>query len=174
MNVWTVRHPPTHTEGICVGQHQVPLKVSLDHAVETVLNHAPFRPTVLFSSDLPRCERLATQLALYWGIPHHTDERLREISMGEWEGQRYDDLQGDPYWEEWCKNWLKGRPPNGESLADLENRVQEWLDLGLLSKTSLLISHAGVVRTLYRLKGISWMDAMKKDVPHLIWIQIKS
>ena len=151
MNFWTLRHPPTDAAGICVGQHCVPLTISQQEAFQRAVKEAPLIPSVIYSSDLPRCRKLAELLSAHWHIPHHVDIRLREISMGEWEGRRYDDLLEDPRWNPWCENWLTARPPGGESLADLQKRVRSWLEETHLDAASLLVSHAGVVRSLHQL-----------------------
>ena len=172
MNFWTLRHPPTDTNGICVGQHNVPLTMSQKEACKKVLETAPLIPTVIYSSDLPRCMNLAKLLSTHWQIPHHIDSRLREISMGEWEGKRYDALLEDPRWNIWCENWLTARPPKGESLMDLQKRVQAWLYEKSITPHTLLVSHAGVVRTFHRIAGLPWEEAMKKPVHHLNWQRI--
>ena len=172
MNLWTLRHPPTDAKGICVGQHHVPLTMSQEEACTDVLNTAPFVPTVVYSSDLPRCMELAKLLASYWCVPHNIDRRLREISMGEWEGKSYDSLLDDPRWNVWCENWLTERPPDGESLLDLQTRVQSWLDDTEITSQTLLVSHAGVARTLHRISGKSWLKAMQEPIVHLRWQRI--
>ena len=92
--------------------------------------------------------------------------------MGEWEGKTYDSLLQDQRWKIWCDNWLTARPPGGESLFDLQKRVQDWLANTSLTPHTLLVSHAGVVRTLYRQAGWPWTTAMKEPVPHLTWKKI--
>ena len=172
MNLWTVRHPPTETKGICVGQHNVPLTISQKDACAQVLQSSPLTPNMIYSSDLPRCMNLAKLLGAHWGIPHRIDIRLREVSMGEWEGKSYDSLLEDPRWNPWCENWLVARPPGGESLSDLQKRVQEWLCETQITDHTLLVSHAGVVRTLHRIAGLPWEEAMRRPVLHLKWQSI--
>ncbi|MEC7987038.1 MAG: histidine phosphatase family protein [Myxococcota bacterium] len=172
MNFWTLRHPPTDAKGICVGQHKVPLTMSQKEACTRALETAPLIPDIIYSSDLPRCMNLASRLGSHWGIPHRVDIRLREISMGEWEGKSYDSLLQDTRWNTWCENWLTARPPGGEALADLQKRVLSWLDETDISAKTLLVSHAGVVRSLYQCAGLSWEDAMQQSVVHLKWQRI--
>ena len=144
MNIWTVRHPPTDSQGICVGQSPVALQVSLHQAVQQVIQSAPIKPDVLYSSDLPRCENLAVMLAQHWNIPHHVDVRLREISMGKWEGMSYDELAHDTAWHHWCQNWMQACPPHGESLSDITQRIESWCAMihhTMHDQKILLISH---------------------------------
>ena len=57
------------------------------------------------------------------------DERLKEMNMGEWELQRYDDLPArDPYILEWYDNYLTLPTPKGESFPQLYARVTNFLE----------------------------------------------
>jgi len=53
---------------------------------------AELAPTAIYSSDLSRARQTAVPLAARCGLPVHTDERLREIHVGSWEGLTIDDL----------------------------------------------------------------------------------
>ena len=172
MKLWTVRHPPTDTDGLCVGQLEVALKISQIKAAQMVFEQAPMKPIIVWSSDLPRCCDLASLLSKKWEADHVIDPRLREISMGDWEGQLYDDLIDDPRWSTWCTNWMTECPPNGETLDDLHRRVLRWYNEQSISANIVLISHAGVVRCLQHIHGMPWNVAMQQKVPHLSWLQV--
>ena len=55
---------------------------------------AELAPTAIYSSDLSRARQTAAPLAARCGLPVHTDERLREIHVGSWEGLTIDELLG--------------------------------------------------------------------------------
>ena len=173
-HIWVCRHPPTKSDGICVGQHPVPISISWIQATNQVLQHSPVQPTEVWTSDLPRCKKLAKLCAAEWGLSAHSSEDLREISMGEWQGQRYDDLLSNDAvrWNQWCEDWKNVVPPNGENLQMLQNRVQKWLYQTSFSEKPVLIAHAGVVRSLRVIGGQSWDQAMATPVPHLQWERI--
>ena len=173
-HLWICRHPPTQSAGICVGQAPVPISISWREAVSTVLDGAPISPTEVWTSDLPRCLQLAQLCAETWNLPIQVDPRLREISMGSWQGQTYDNLQlnDTQRWEAWCADWQHAIPPNGENLAMLHARIAEWLSETTLSEKPVLIAHAGVVRTLRVIAGTSWEEAMSTPVRHLTWEKI--
>ena len=118
-HIWICRHPPTQSNGLCIGQSPVPISIAWDEAVEKVLESTPITPTEIWTSDLPRCHTLATLCAQSWNLTVQVDRNLREISMGEWQGKSYDDLQAldTKRWEEWCSDWQHVIPPNGENLA---------------------------------------------------------
>lgn len=174
---WTIRHPPVDRGGRCVGQSVVPVTLAVDEALERVVRHAPeeLRPPAfpdrVYSSDLPRCADLAIRLAELWGLEPDIDRALREVDFGEWEGRHYDDLQANDRarWERWCDDWQRAAPPGGESLADLEARILSWLASADLSPGTVIITHAGVIRALWVLGGMTWPAAMEQPVPTLGW-----
>ena len=86
---------------------------------------------------------------------YRTDERLREVCYGDWEGQTVPDLEargGDP-WERRERDKWNFRPPGegAESYADLTDRVEAWLDD--VETRSVVAAHGGVIRSLFRLLG---------------------
>lgn len=171
MTVWTVRHPPVDRQGRCIGQSVVAITIPLHEAVQTVVDTAPVNPTRLISSDLPRCARLAEGLSAAWGIPLELITSLREVNFGEWEGRSYDEIDANDglRWRSWCENWRHQAPPAGESLDDLEARIRTWLEHHPPTQTDVLITHAGVIRTLRVLAGETWDEAMAAECAYLGW-----
>ena len=53
---------------------------------------AELAPTEIHSSDLSRARQTAAPLAARCGLPVHTDERLREIHVGTWEGLTIEEM----------------------------------------------------------------------------------
>ena len=83
---------------------------------------------LVLESPLLRAKRTADLLLDGRDVPRLEDDRLMELDFGEWEGKSYQDLQGDPVYEEWCKEWQTTRPPKGESFLDLAKRVSSFCD----------------------------------------------
>lgn len=106
----------------------------------------------LFSSDLGRC--LETGKILLPGKIACLLPELREMNFGKWEGQTYEQLKGDPFYQKWLADPFGVKPPNGESFAEFSSRVGAgWnkiigsiIDLGV--KRTAVITHGGVVRHL--------------------------
>ena len=92
MRVWSLRHPPVDRQGRCIGQSTIQTTEPLQASVRRVVASAPFEPTRLFCSDLPRCSQLAEGLALDWNIELEVTEDLREMNFGEWEGRSYNEI----------------------------------------------------------------------------------
>ncbi|RFB80111.1 histidine phosphatase family protein [Methylovirgula sp. 4M-Z18] len=76
------------------------------------------------------------------------DDRLKEISFGDWEGTTWDELAArDPARVRERKRDKWGYvPPGGESYAMLAERVRPWLES--LSGDTVTVAHGGVARAL--------------------------
>ena len=87
---------------------------------------------------------------------YRTDERLKELSFGDWEGLTMPEIEArtarDVRDAREADKW-NFRPPGGraESYEDLSCRIAGWL-AGVEGPTVAVI-HGGVVRTLFRLVG---------------------
>ena len=81
------------------------------------------------------------------------DKRLSEMNFGEFEGKNYKEIEKlypDEY-KKWNNDWKNFSPPGGESYADFFKRVKSFFDdiLQLNEENILVITHGGVIRTLY-------------------------
>lgn len=127
MEVIMIRHtrvavPP----GTCYGQSDVPLADTFgQEAAQTRAALACFEPfDAVYSSPLSR----ALRLAAYCGYPEaRCDDRLMEMSMGQWEMRRYDEID-DPALQQWYGDYLHLPTRGGESFPQLYARVADFLD----------------------------------------------
>jgi alpha-ribazole phosphatase len=130
--------------GICYGQTDVPLKPSFRQEAEIVkerLKEELF--DAVYTSPLSRC----TKLAAYCGYPDaRRDDRLKELYMGDWEMQAFDDIK-DSQLQTWYNDWLHVATRNGESYRDLLARVSSFLNEIKASghKKIALFTHGGVL-----------------------------
>jgi broad specificity phosphatase PhoE/nicotinamide riboside kinase len=130
------------------------------------------RPSGVLSSDLQRCLALAEPLASRLGVPLVVSPALREQDMGAWEGQAWDDLQAqhqvaiNDYWDD----YVGARPPGGESLRDVAERVGRWWEAEwprLEGGRWMLAGHAGVIRSLLcRFLGLPLTEALRFAPAH--------
>lgn len=123
-------------------------------------------PDVLLCSDLARCADLGARLAAATGATLRLDARLREQSMGAWEGRSWEDLtRADaPAVSAWWDGYATARAPGGESLADLEARVLPLWDEVARGGAGrvVLVTHIGVIRVLLcRLLGLPLGEALR-------------
>jgi alpha-ribazole phosphatase len=107
----------------------------------------------LISSDLERCRRLAERLGSATGLEPRWEPRLREQSMGTWEGRSWEEISAaeGPAVRAYWQDYVHTAPPQGESLAALAARTAAWWEEArpdLLDRRTLLVTHVGTIRTL--------------------------
>lgn len=136
-------------------------EVPLVHAVSSDLRRA--RDTARLALEAraaARSEALALSL----------EGRLRERNLGRWQGQPYPRLR-DTGEMQTLLAW-SGRPPGGESNADLAWRVVGALadlDARLTPGSALVVAHGGVIRAvLGLLDGTPRDDIAKEHIPNAV------
>ena len=107
----------------------------------------------VLTSDLSRCAQLARALGERLNVPVEARGELREQHMGSWQGRTWDDITAElgaainDYWDD----YLNARPPEGESMRQVFERVGTWWD-GLLERHAneriAVVTHAGVIRAV--------------------------
>ena len=127
MEVILVRHTKVDVpKGMCYGQSDVPVAHSFPQEAETTKSHLeiymPFDK--VFSSPLSRARLLAAHCGYSDPV---IDDRLMEMSMGEWEMQMYDEIK-DVRLDDWYKDYMHIPTPGGESFPMLYKRVASFLD----------------------------------------------
>ena len=94
-------------------------------------------------------------------LPFATDDRLREISFGQWEGETWRGLRKqrpEAIAERERQPWAFV-PPGGESYAMLAERLRPWAE-SLIGDT-VAVSHGGVARALLALyAGMNRQEAV--------------
>src|ERR1700694_516949 len=82
----------------------------------------------IYSSPLRRARETAILLAQDRRMPLDTDERIIELSYGDWEGKRHSDVEKDDTAA--LTAWAAGAAstPGGESRISLMRRVSGFLD----------------------------------------------
>jgi len=90
------------------------------------------------------------------------DPALRECSFGDWEGLSETDIAAQ-YPDEWAARSVdkwNTRPPGGESYADVEDRVINWLGSAKLPERSIVVCHGQTSRVLRGVYGGLTCDEM--------------
>lgn len=110
----------------------------------------------VLSSPLRRCRAFAEELRVRHSLPIELDERLQEISFGDWEGRTAEEIEqyqpgalmryyADP---------IAHAPSGSESLEDFRCRIAAfWHSLyrHYAGKKILVVAHAGVIRMILAL-----------------------
>jgi alpha-ribazole phosphatase len=149
MEVVLIRHTPCAIDaGVCYGHLDVPLASSAQIDIERVLVKIP-AVEELYTSPAQRCVVLAVRLAARDGCTPIVREELRELSFGDWEGRRWDDISRVEV-DEWsADHWNRG-PPAGETERSLWMRVERvYRELLACDRQSVaVIAHGGSLRVL--------------------------
>lgn len=168
MKVYLVRHTSVDVpSGTCYGQTDVPLRASFEEEAAVcreAIRRIGIDFTRVYASPLSRCMRLAA----YCGFPDaERDDRLKEMHMGEWEMQRFDEIT-DPRIQEWYQDYLRVRTTGGESFMDVLARVSDFLDhLERTSGPVLIFAHGGVLVAAQVYAGkVRLEDAMQALPPY--------
>ncbi|MEO1264453.1 MAG: histidine phosphatase family protein, partial [Pseudomonadota bacterium] len=77
-----------------------------------------------------------------------TDDRLKEIRYGAWEGASLERLKREDRaaYVERRDNKFRWRPVDGESYADLLGRARDWA--ATIERDTVVVSHGGISRVL--------------------------
>ncbi len=123
-----VRHGETdwNVEGRWQGSSEVPLNgTGREQAARVAEELALWPVDALYSSPLGRSMDTARTIGQRLRLEVRADDRLKEISLGQWEGmlstriaEEYPDLH-----RQWCLDPRPVRPPGGETLREVHDRV---------------------------------------------------
>lgn len=102
------------------------------------------------TSPLRRCYQTAIAVSKLIECPVAVDARLIEISHGDWEGMSKEWIA--QYYPELYRTW-KSRPqevvfPQGESLQNVWERIDNLLQDSLLEENTMLVTHDAVIRVI--------------------------
>jgi alpha-ribazole phosphatase len=158
VQLYLIRHPtPRVDAGICYGRTDLALAEHVAAAATQIAAQLP--PGIgIFSSPLQRCRLLAEALHPAPLI----DPRLQEMDFGEWEMTPWNRIQREAL-DGWAADPLGYRPPRGESVAELQERVQHFVEetRGAGVERAALVTHAGVMKVIVgRVQGLpakKWM-----------------
>jgi glucosyl-3-phosphoglycerate phosphatase len=147
-----MRHGETdwNAEARLQGHRDIALNdTGVGQAVAAAPSIAALAPEVIISSDLGRAVSTAAPIAELTGLQATADVRLRETSMGLWEGLNRDEIvAGWPgEWERWRTTSAHNAPPHGESRWQVARRaaaVVAELD-GAAVQRALLVAHGGLI-----------------------------
>ncbi len=106
------------------------------------------------SSSLRRARQTGRILADRLGIELEQDARLNEITYGNWDGLRWEEIERqDPDTaRRKLENWWGVTPEGGEDFLDFYQRVRgAWIDLQLDARTTAVVAHVGVNSVLAEL-----------------------
>lgn len=186
MRILAVRHTtPDVAPGECYGQRDVPVATSWESEFNQVCRAlTPQLQTpapLIVTSPLSRCRKLADYLAISLGADRPSRDRrprsrvvvdpdAAELSFGSWEGLRWDEIpeaELKPWMDDWKHCAAGASGSDGESLPELLLRVQGMMSRYAAEDEMILVTHAGVIRSLaHLLGGISLEDAWQLSLEY--------
>jgi alpha-ribazole phosphatase len=153
MTLWVVRHArPLVAPGTCYGALDLPADSALtQEAAQALSLQLPAGCRVLVS-PLQRCQQLAQALAdLRPDLDFSTDERLREMDFGSWEGVAWSDIPRVAV-DAWTADFANHRFGGVESANEVLARVaQVWDALHAqtpAASNAAWICHSGVMQAV--------------------------
>lgn len=147
MEIHIIRHiEPAIEKGICYGQTDVLLHDGCEKIHKQIAENIDTDFSQIYSSPLLRCKLLAQELSkdvIY-------DIRLMEVNFGDWEMQKWDEINEQEI-NIWMENYIEKSPPKGESLNDLFYRFKNFITEKKYNKKILIVAHAGIIRCAFHL-----------------------
>jgi probable phosphoglycerate mutase len=104
-------------------------------------------PDLLQSSPQQRAMQSAQIIAARCGLPIEIAPAFDEVEMGQWTGRSFADLECDRAWRLWNEKRASTKPPGGESMAAVQQRVVAHIEqLRDSGRTVTILSHAEPIR----------------------------
>ncbi len=109
--------------------------------------------TGIYSSDLRRCRTAADQIAILQAVDPIYEESLRELHIGDWEGQTWQQLQKEypELWQARLNDIVNVAPPGGESLLQMAERVRPVMREIVAAHPGgevVVVGHGGINRVI--------------------------
>lgn len=168
-----LRHGECAGGALLRGRTDSPLSDNGRLQMQTALERLPVACwDAICSSPLTRCAAFARAWQSANGGELHLCPALRELDFGAWDGQPVEQLAREQgaAWEAFQRDPGAHPPPGGETLAALQQRLQDFWQTLLESQRGrrlLLITHGGVVRALLgRALGMTAAYWHRLHVPH--------
>jgi len=147
MNITVLRHTSVAVSpDVCYGQYDVDLNSTFVNEANAYKKQLAASYDKVISSPLSRCTLLSDHI----GHDYTTDARILEYSFGDWEMQKWKEIDQNAL-KNWASDYVNIPAPNGETLQQVYDRLANFMD-ELRSKeleNVLLVAHGGIVRCLW-------------------------
>lgn len=110
-----------------------------------------FNFDIIYSSPTSRTLYLAKNISNRYNKKVIVENSIAEMNFGIFENMNYTDIQKKypDEWNNWVKDGVNYRIPNGESLMDVYKRVTSFIDKIKADKGScILVTHGGIIQTI--------------------------
>ncbi len=167
MTLYIWRHPkPLAPNGICLGQTDMGVdKRKLKRLANQIQRYARLHnlPKVIWVSPLQRSLKVGQILAKF-GFEYHVAPELIEIDFGAWDGLPWAQIPKQEI-DDWCDNFARFAPDNGESLQQLFIRIENWLATHITNTPILVVGHAGWINAAKMIDAGQKVPQLAADWP---------
>lgn len=166
--LYLLRHGDIDKQGCYIGSTDLSLSAKGRQQVKDIATIVVRKDIdVIFRSPMLRCRETSELLNL--SCPCYTDDLLKEIDFGQWEGKSFAEITRDDAATvtEWANNPTHFCFPGGESMVHFYSRIESIQKLleRYDHKRVLLVTHGGIIRHLLCLYlGISKEKYLVFDV----------
>lgn len=103
----------------------------------------------VYTSPLERTRQTAEPIAAACGLELIEEAALVEIDFGDWNGRSFAELDADPDWRRWNGDRDQARPPGGETMLEVQQRLGRFLETLARSGHGAVVavSHADVIKS---------------------------
>jgi ribonuclease H / adenosylcobalamin/alpha-ribazole phosphatase len=117
----------------------------------------------IYASPRRRTQETAEAIGAAQGVAVRTSTALDEVNFGEWTGQRFSDLDGQPEWGRWNCERSFFRAPCGESMSEAQARAVGFAIQVSAEHEGLvaLVTHCDIIRAL-----LCWRD--RRSLDHIL------
>ena len=144
-----IRHGEPKQLGLLLGRTDIELSALGQQQLTNRFNGLRFDRII--SSPLKRCAVVANSIAKERNIKLEIDEQIKEMNFGDWDGLSYDSLwQQTPSIGDFWQSPGKVTPPNGETLVNFNNRINQWWNTLIRQQHGnvVVVTHAGVIKQI--------------------------
>ena len=159
-----------NTDGRYIGRTDVPLSAEGIAQLKRIQARGGLPEADVYYTG-PRLRCIQTMNVLFPGQDCYEVPGFDEIDFGDWEGKTADELQNDADFQKWLNHSADVTPPNGESVADMYERVCKTFGMiadGMIRsgcRSAVIVTHGGVISYLLSAYGLpeasfyDWMTA---------------
>ena len=170
--IW--RHPkPIAANGFCIGQTDISVdKRKIKRLANKIQRFVRFHqlPKVIWVSPLQRSLKVGEILAQH-GFLYYVAPELAEIDFGGWDGRPWAQIPKQQI-DDWCDHFADFAPKGGESLQQLFNRAENWLNEMAAQnsgqKPVLAVGHAGWINAASMIAARQEAPKIAADWPQAV------
>jgi len=174
-----VRHAESEMQGCYVGRLDPPLNARGRAQAATLARRMAGQSlAAVYSSPLKRALTTAQMIAAPHGLEVNVIAELAELDFGDWDGLTYQEIAeiAPQRFNRWLADPAQARPPNGETLLEMSQRVMEAIN-GIIAahpgETVVVVTHGGPARIIVcHALGISLSEQwrIRQDLAAVSWL----